>query len=83
MAEEFAGVAVDDADVEVVDEGDDGLVFVGASDADAEHLAAVADSDFAGGVDAVSSESMVGVRAGCGCGFGESSVGDCGCGSAE
>ena len=60
VSEEFAGVGVDDADVEVVDDGDDGLVFVGASDADAEHLAAVSDGDFAGGVDAVSAEPVVG-----------------------
>ena len=36
-SEEFSGVGGDDADVEVVDEQDDGGVFVGAADADVVH----------------------------------------------
>jgi len=46
-AEEVAGFGVDDADVEVVDDGGDGFVFVGASDADFVEVAFVADGDFA------------------------------------
>lgn len=33
-SDEFSGGFVDDADVEVVDEHDDGCAFVGASDSD-------------------------------------------------
>jgi len=75
---------VDDSDVEVVDEGDDGLVFVFASDADAEHLAAVADGDFAGGVDAVAADSVMAASGrSFGCCFRQSGVGHCGCGAAQ
>ena len=47
VAEDFAGLFVDDADVGSVDEGDDGLVFVGSSDSDFVEGAVVADGDFA------------------------------------
>ncbi|HEY1119379.1 MAG TPA: hypothetical protein VGE43_16815, partial [Acidimicrobiales bacterium] len=60
VAEELAGGGVDDADVEVVDEDDDGLSGVGAADADVVHLAGSAEGDGAVGVDAVVSEPVVG-----------------------
>ena len=69
-------MGVDDSDVEVVDEGDDGLVFVGAADPDFVEVAFVADGDFAAGVDAVSSDAGL---VGCGVvgvGFGKPLVGD-------
>ena len=43
MAEDFAGGGVDDGDVEVVDQGGDGLAVVGAADADVEELSSVAE----------------------------------------
>ena len=66
-AEELAGGGVDDADVEVVDEEDDGLAGVGAADADVVHAAGAAEGDGAGLVDAVVADAVVGVVAG---GFG-------------
>jgi len=39
VPEEFAGGLVDDSDVEVVDDEDDGLVFVGSADSDVVHAA--------------------------------------------
>ncbi len=39
VSEEFSGVGCDDADVEVVDEEDDGGAVVGAADADVVHAA--------------------------------------------
>ncbi len=42
-SEEFAGVGADDADVEVVDQQDDGGAFVGAADADVVHAAGSAE----------------------------------------
>ena len=53
VAEEFAGGGVDDADVEVVDEEEDGLAGVGAAEADVVHSAAASERDGAGLVDAV------------------------------
>jgi hypothetical protein len=50
VAQDFAGGGVDDADVEVVDEHDDGGSGVGSSDADFVEVAVVAEGDFAGGV---------------------------------
>ena len=41
LAEDFAGGGVDDGDVEVVDQGGDGLAAVGAADADVEDLSSV------------------------------------------
>jgi hypothetical protein len=43
LAQEFAGVGVDDADVQVLDQEQDAGSGVGASDADVEQLAAVAE----------------------------------------
>ena len=45
VAEEFAGGGVDDVDVEVGDEEDDGGSGVGSSDADVVESAVVAESD--------------------------------------
>lgn len=42
VAKQFAGGGVDDADVEVVDEQEDGLAGVGAADADVVHAAGAA-----------------------------------------
>ena len=53
MAEEFAGLGGDDADVEVVDEHQDGCVGVGSADADVVESTVVAEGDAAGFVDAV------------------------------
>ena len=43
VSEDLAGGFVDDADVEVIDEEDDGLVLVGSSDADVVHAAGAAE----------------------------------------
>ena len=58
MAEDFAGVSVDDSDVEVVDESDDGLLFVCASDADFVEVSFVADGDLSAVVDSVFADSV-------------------------
>ncbi|MEQ4209463.1 hypothetical protein [Actinopolymorpha sp. B9G3] len=63
FAEELTGGGVDDADVEVLDEHEDAGSGVGSADADGVQLAAVAQGDVAGFVDAVVSESVVGVVA--------------------
>ena len=76
MSEEFAGVTVDDSDIEVVDEGDDGLVFVRAADADFVEGAFVADGDLAGGVDSVAAYPGLVIGGVVGSGFGESVVCD-------
>jgi hypothetical protein len=60
VAEEFAGGGVDDADVEVVDEEDDGGLGVGSADADVVEAAVVAEGDGAGLVDAVVADAVVG-----------------------
>jgi hypothetical protein len=59
VAEEFAGVLVDDADVEVLDEEEDVDSGVGPSDADGVELAVVAQGDDAGVVDAVAVDPFV------------------------
>jgi hypothetical protein len=83
-AEDFAGSGVDDADVEVVDEGDDVGSGVGSSDADFVEVAVVAEGDFAGVVHAVVADSVFvvggGVVVGCCC-FGSGVVGDGWCGA--
>ena len=61
VAEELAGGGVDDADVEVGDEHDDGGSGVGSSDADVVEAAVVAQGDRAGVVDAVVADAVVGV----------------------
>ncbi len=42
VSEEFGCVGLDDADVEIVDDEDDGLVFVCAADADVMHASGAA-----------------------------------------
>ena len=61
VAEEFARGGVDDADVEVGDEGGDGGSGVGSADADVVESAVVAQGDAAGLVDGVVADSPVGV----------------------
>lgn len=81
-AQDFAGGGVDDADLEVGDEHDDGGSGVGSSDADVVELAVVAEGDFAGLVDAVVADSVVWVEVAlAGCGFGSGGVGGLWCGS--
>jgi hypothetical protein len=59
LAEEFAGGRVDDADVVVLDEGEDVGSGVGSADADGVEPALVAQGDLAGFVDAVAPDSLV------------------------
>ena len=81
VAEEFAGGGVHDADVEVIDEDDDGGSGVGSSDADVVEAAVVAQGDGAAAVDDVLSDSPVGVFE-CGrAGFGAGVVDDGGSGA--
>ena len=60
VAEEFAGGGVEDADVEVVDEEDDGGAGVAAADADVVQATGVAQGDDTGGVDVVVANAVVG-----------------------
>lgn len=60
-SEEFAGGGVDDADVAVVDEEEDGGSGVGSSDADVVESAVVAEGDDAAVVDAVAADALAGV----------------------
>jgi hypothetical protein len=53
LAEEFAGGGVDDADVESVDEFEDGGSSVLGADSDVVHLAVQAEAEFAVFVDDV------------------------------
>src|SRR3712207_1441382 len=53
VAEEFSGGGVDDADVEVLDEGENAGSGVGSADAEGVEPAAVAQGDLPGLVDAV------------------------------
>lgn len=50
LAEEFSGGGVDDADVEVVDELEDGGFGVFGADGDVVEAAGAAQGEFAGGV---------------------------------
>jgi hypothetical protein len=61
LAWDFAGGGVDDGDVEVLDEDGDGGSGVGPLDADVVELAGVAEGDFAGLVDLVVADPVVGV----------------------
>jgi hypothetical protein len=61
FAEELAGGGVDDADVQVADEQQDGGSGVGPADADVVELSAVAQGDGAVGVDQVAADAVVGV----------------------
>jgi hypothetical protein len=79
LAEDLAGGGLDDADVEVVDEEQDGGSGEGSSEADVVEPAVVAQGDAAGVVDAVAADAVVGVVAAVsGAGFGAGSVGDAG-----
>ena len=82
MADDFSGVVVDDAHVEVVDEQDDAGSVEGSSEADVVHVAVVAEAD-ASVADAVVADSEVGVVGVGGGGFGARLVGDVGCGVVE
>ena len=68
-ADDLAGGGVDDADVVVVDEGDDGGSVEGPSEADVVEVAVDADADLAV-VDAVVSDAELGVVVVVGGGFG-------------
>ncbi len=71
VAEEFAGVVVDDdGDVAVGDEHHDRGVCVSASDADVVESSVVADGDLSELVDVVVADPVVGVGVGAGLGFG-------------
>ena len=61
FADELAGGGVDDADVQVLDEHQDGGPGVGPADADVVELAADAEGELAVGVDAVGADAVVGV----------------------
>ena len=76
VAQEFAGVGVDDADVVVLREEDDALVGVGAADADVVESPVDAWGDDAGFVDGVGADAVVGVvfAAGGWAGFGVGGV---------
>ncbi len=60
MAELFAGLCVDDSDVEVVDDHDDGCSFVGSADADVVHASGSAEGDLPGCADGVVSDPVFG-----------------------
>jgi hypothetical protein len=76
FAEQFAGGVVDDPDLEVADEEEDGGSGVGSPDADLVEASLVAQGDLAGVVDDVFADAVVGwgARAGRG-GFGAGGVG--------
>jgi hypothetical protein len=61
LAQQLAGGRVDDADVEVVDEQQDGGSGVGSADADVVEAAVDPQGDLAVGVDAVVPDAVVGV----------------------
>ena len=76
FAQEFARGGVDDADVQVADEHEDGGPGVGAADADVVEPAVVAEGEFAVGVDAVGADAVVAVGGPvAGGGFGPGGVG--------
>jgi hypothetical protein len=67
---------VDDADVQVLDEQQDAGPGVGAAGADVVEPPVVAEGDFAGGIDAVGADAVVGVGvAVAGDGFGPGLIG--------
>ena len=76
LGEEFAGVGVDDVDVQVLDEHQDRGSGVGSADADVVESAVVAQGDGADAVDLVGADPVVGVglAAGAGAGFGPGRV---------
>ena len=68
FAEEFSGVAFDDADVQVVDEQGDGGCGEASAEADVVQATVVPQGDGAAGVDPVVSDAPVRVEVGPGCG---------------
>ena len=81
-SQDFAGGRVDDSDVEVVDEHDDGLAGPASADGDLVECGLVAEGDFAGVVDAVLADAVVGVVGSVvGRGFGSGRVGGGWCGA--
>ena len=74
FSEDFAGVVVDDDDVEVVDEESDGFAFVLGADSDVVEGAAAAEADGAVGVDLVGADAVVALPVGVGSGFGSGGV---------
>jgi len=79
VADEFTGGGVDDSDVEVFDDEDDGGAGEGSADADVVHAAGSAEADGAGGVDVVVADSVMGAVGWVGPGFGEEVVDNSGC----
>jgi hypothetical protein len=78
-SDDLAGGGVDDADVEVIDEEDDGGSVVASADGDVVELAVDAEADVAL-ADAVAADSELGAdRLVAGAGFGSGRVGDRGC----
>ena len=75
VAQYFSGGGVDDFDVEVLDEDQDAGSVVDAADADVVQAPVDAQCDGSGSVDAVGSDAVVGVDAGCWVGFGPAGVG--------
>ena len=61
FADELAGVGVDDADVQILDQEQDAGSSVGPADADVVELSVVVEGDEPGGVDAVGADAVVGV----------------------
>jgi hypothetical protein len=83
LADEFAGVCVDDADVQVLDEEQDAGSGVGPAGAGVVELSVVAEGGEAGVVDAVGADAVVGVGgAVAGDGLGPGGVGGGGGGAA-
>jgi hypothetical protein len=76
LAQQLAGGRVDDADLEVLDEQQDGGSGVGSADTDVVEAAVDPQGDLAVGVDAVVPDAVVGVVACGGSGFGAGLVGD-------
>ena len=74
FSEDFSGVAVDDDDVQVVDEHADWGAGVFHAEFDVVHLAAAAQGDGSGGVDGVVSGAEVAAVVVFGGGFGSSGV---------
>ncbi len=74
-SEEFAGLVVDDADFEVVDDHDDRGSGVGSADADVVEASSVSEADFVVVVDGVITDPVGGFGSGVWCGFWEGVVG--------
>ena len=75
LAQQLAGGCVDDADLEVLDEQQDGGSGVGSADTDVVEAAVDPQGDLAVGVDAVVPDAVVGVVTCGGSGFGAGLVG--------